>query len=61
MKICKTTINENITCIHHDEIVYVDINHIIPKNVSIHISFDVDVLDKSIVSMDWILLNTILF
>ena len=39
----------NINCIHRDEIGYMDINPMIPSNTPIHISFDVDVLDKSIV------------
>lgn len=37
----------NINCIHRDEIYYRDINCMIPSNMPIHISFDVDVLDKS--------------
>lgn len=38
----------NINYIHRDEIDYIDIKPMIPRHVPIHISFDVDVLDKSI-------------
>jgi len=39
----------SINCIHRDEVDFIDINPMIPNNVPIHISFDVDVLDKSLV------------